>query len=102
MRTNHRLPALLFAFLLCAAAAPPVLRAWNIRLLYLDASVRDEAEVGLRQISTLKGWLLSDVELTEVSREGMAFLHREHRRTPAPPACFTLTFATSELHPCAA
>ncbi len=100
MHRPSRVPALLFLVLILALAGPQAVRAWRIRPLYLDASVRDKANVALQQVSTSQGWNLSDMEIREVTTDGLAFLHREHRRNPDPPACFAFTFATSELHPC--
>ena len=97
----HALHGLLYLLAVVVIATFPAVRALRISPLYLDAAVRDKTEVALRQISTEQGWLLSDMELREVTPTGITFMHREHRRLPFPPACFTLSFATSELRPCA-
>lgn len=101
MKDARHLPALLFLLFACAAAGPLVVRIVHIFPLYRDASVRDRTQVALQQISTDRGWILSDMELREVSDDGIIFLHREHRRAAPSPQCFSLSFSTSELVPCA-
>lgn len=71
-------------------------RAWNLRLLYIDPSLRTQAESAIRQVADHEGWLVSDMELTRVTPETVEFIHRDHLRTPpAPQHCsILLSFAS--------
>ncbi|MBI2523744.1 polyprenol monophosphomannose synthase [Candidatus Peregrinibacteria bacterium] len=76
-------------------------RAWSLRFLYLDRAVRLEVQSSLLRFREERGWLLSDVELREVRRDGFRFLHRQHLRGADPVECFTYFFTDRVLRSCA-
>ncbi len=95
-----------FRWLLPIAAVSLVLlfllfsRAWALRFLYFNRAVRSEAQSTLLRFREERGWLLSDVLLREVHRDGFRFLHRQHLRGKDPVECFTYTFIDRTLRPC--
>ncbi|MBI2117271.1 polyprenol monophosphomannose synthase [Candidatus Peregrinibacteria bacterium] len=92
--------ALFCVLVLLTVFLPLLPRAWSLRLLYLDRAVRLEVQSSLLRFREERGWLLSDVELREVRRDGFRFLHRQHLRGEDPVECFTYTFADRALHHC--
>jgi len=92
--------ALLFAALLVAIAMPLFPRIWDLRLLYVHGSVRSHVRQSLTQAVNDRGWLLSDIRLTEITADSATFEHVEHRRHAPPPECFVLELVTSALKPC--
>jgi dolichol-phosphate mannosyltransferase len=90
-----------FILLLLAIAASLAPRIWALRALYLDGKVRSAVTASLQNVSDTHGWILSDMELLSVDASSFRFMHREHRRDPAPPACFSVSLSTSALTPCA-
>ncbi len=86
-----------FALALIAGAVTWIPHAWDLRLLYLDAGVRQSVQQTLKTVSDREGWLLSDVELASVSVDAITFLHREHSRVAFPEERCTVTFASQTL-----
>lgn len=75
-------------------------RAWALRSLALDSSVRGTASSTLRLMTDREGWLLSDITITRVAEHFLRFLHREHQRGEDPSTCFILRFEPLILIPC--
>lgn len=75
-------------------------RVWSLRLLYLDRAVREDVQSSLLRFREDQGWLLSDVQLLEVHREGFRFLHRQHVRGEDPVECYLYSFTDHTLRPC--
>lgn len=75
-------------------------RAWALRLLYLDASVRTAVQAQVRDIAAARGWLISDLTLDLVLPDGSLRLTRRiHGRGVDPEECWFLP-STGELIPC--
>ncbi len=75
-------------------------RAWALRPLYLDSSVRSAVQVQMRDVSHARGWLLSDVSIDAVLPDGsLRLTHRMHGRGVDPEECWFLP-STGELTPC--
>ncbi len=85
-------------FIMFVALLP---RAWALRLLVLNPSVRLDTQAALRQITEQEGWLLSDIDLTHASETSIRFFHHEHRRGEDPSQCYILRFEPLILIPCA-
>ncbi len=83
--------ARVFAIIVLLLAVIFVARAWPLRFLYLDASLRDAAQRQIRDVAAAKGWLVSDVRIDEVGPDGtMRVTHRRHRRGDDPEECWML------------
>lgn len=93
-------PLLLFFCLLLALSLFLVPRAWSLRLLYTDTHVREEVRSGMSFLSNDKGWLQSDMLLSEVETTRMRFLFREHRRGDDTEQCYVFRFSDHALLPC--
>lgn len=72
-------------------------RAWDLRLLAIRPPLRSATATALKSVTDKQGWLFSDIELVSVETGSIAFVHREHRRNPAPAERCTYTFMTSSL-----
>ena len=90
-----------FAVVVAILALAFVWRAWSLRSLYLDASLRDAVRVQLRDVAAARGWLLSDLELRSLGEDGsMTVVRRSHVRGEDPEECWFLP-STGEPVPCA-
>lgn len=86
---------------LCLLVAFPLgWRSWNLRLLYLDTSIRNHVQTTVEAIARKEGWILSDVSLREVRRDSMTITHRRHGRGADPVACYLVRFVSPKLLPC--
>jgi len=65
-------------------------RAWDLRLLYIDADVRSKVEVLLREESERNGWVLSDLSIVSLTTTTARLCYREHRRGEDPISCFDI------------
>lgn len=66
-------------------------RAWSLRPLFLDASLREGVQRQIRDVAQSKGWLVSDVRIDAVGRDGtMRITHRRHGRGDDPQECWIL------------
>lgn len=75
-------------------------RAWNLRRLYVDASMRRAVQAQLRAVSDAKGWILSDVRIDTVGPDGtLRLTHIRHGRGPDEETCWILP-STGEPVPC--
>ncbi len=72
-------------------------RAWHLRALVLHPEVRLMTASALKTALDKEGWILSDIEVTYVGTDSISLIHREHRRTPAPPERCELSLITSVL-----
>lgn len=76
-------------------------RAWRLRLLYTDFSVRTQVEDTLRQTADRYGWLLSSLSIEEVYPDRVRVLHREIYRGTDTSQCMVFFYTTSSLNqPC--
>ncbi len=88
---------LLFTLATILSAAIIIPRAFALRLLYTDASVRQSVQSALEKVSVKQGWLLSDIAITAVHANDIAIIHRDHVRTGASLRHCTITLPASEL-----
>ncbi len=89
---------LIVVFLMLLIFVP---RAWRLRLLYLDSTVRASVQRTLQTVADREGWLLSGTLVEEVSRDHMRITHQDVHRGFSPVDCFDVSFADSSLTPCA-
>jgi dolichol-phosphate mannosyltransferase len=90
-----------FAFLTLVLAAVFIVRAWPLRALYLDASMRSAVAAQVRDLAAAKGWLASDVRILSIAPDGTLRLdYRRHVRGVDPRECWSLP-STGEPVPCA-
>lgn len=70
----------LFLILTITVAMLTVPRAWALRLLYTDASVRASVQSALTAVANTRGWLLSDIALLSLTADAASIEHRDHLR----------------------
>jgi glycosyltransferase involved in cell wall biosynthesis len=89
-------------FMLVAAIILIVLlpRAWRVRLLYLDSSIRTLTQTTLQQTADANGWLLSDMNVQEVTRDHVRILRREIVRGTDRTECLDLQYGSAIPVPC--
>ena len=75
-------------------------RAWHLRLLYSDATVRHSAEVALKTVTDKQGWLMSDVIIQNVQTDRVEILHQVHKRGVDPAHCFQIFYVAPNPSPC--
>lgn len=97
---RRRALGLLCTLLVLVVFLTLVPRVWSLRLLYIDRGIRSDVQSSLLGLREERGWLLSDILLQEVRRDGFRFLHRQHLRGEDPAECLTYTFADGELRAC--
>ncbi|MBI3618610.1 hypothetical protein HY213_01075 [Candidatus Peregrinibacteria bacterium] len=68
--------------------------------LYTSFSVRANVRSSLERLSQERGWLLSDLDLRQVSPTQIRFLYRPHFRGRDPSRCFVLALSSYILQPC--
>ncbi len=76
-------------------------RAWRLRLLYLDPSIRANVEETLRHTADSQGWLLSSMIVDDVNAKEVRILHREIERGTDTLECFHLFYHSDTVLPCA-
>ncbi|MBI1813079.1 hypothetical protein HY285_04650 [Candidatus Peregrinibacteria bacterium] len=69
--------------------------------LYTSSSVRANVRSSLERLSHEHGWLLSDIDLRQVSSTQIRFLYRPHLRGCDPSLCYVLMLSSHILQPCA-
>lgn len=90
-----------FLILSLILAAVFAVRAWPLRALYLDVSMRDAVAAQIRDVSAAKGWLASGVRIVSIAPDGTLRLeYRRHVRGADPRECWILP-STGEPVPCA-
>lgn len=93
--------ARIFGFIVIVLAVIFLLRVWNLRPLYMSASMRGAVAEQLRFVAQTKGWLVSDIHIKRIADEGsMTLMYRSHVRGIDPEECWFLP-STGELIPCA-
>lgn len=90
----------LFSFVCVLVVFMLAPHVWNIRLLYLDSTVRKHVRQTLGTVSDAQGWLLSDMPVQEVTSGHVRILHVTHRKGPDDVQCFDLSYADSSVIPC--
>lgn len=78
-----------------------LLRTWDLRLLYADASVRTAVQASVRAVADNRGWLVSDIEIRSVFPDHARLVHREHVRGKDPVECMDVFFDSDHVAPCA-
>ncbi len=91
----------IFAAIVVVLAVFFAARAWPLRLLYAQHSVRTLASVALRNVGWLQGWPISDIELRSISAGSMRIIHREHGRGADRAECFDVNLIDYTFEPCA-
>ena len=91
---------ILFMLITAAMTLMLIPRAWDLRLLVLDANLRHKVPQEIRRIADEHGWILSDIDLQTIEKDRMTFVYRQHHRGEDPTECFTALFGTSQLLPC--
>ena len=90
-----------FSLLVIVLAVAFAVRAWPLRALYLDASMRGAVAVQVHDLAAAKGWLASDVRIVSIAPDGTLRLdYRRHVRGADPRECWILP-STGEPVPCA-
>lgn len=75
-------------------------RAWNLRLLYIDSVIREKVKTSLEAVSEREGWLISDMPVQKVTQDWIVIHYRQHVRGPDPRTCYYVAFDTHALSPC--
>lgn len=89
-----------FLLLLVGIGVALCLRAWDLRLLFLDAQVRDRTKMALESLSDTEGWLLSDLSLRKVSATSLEVLYRPHGRVAIAGQCIRVGLEYFNWSPC--
>ncbi len=89
--------ALLFMMISTLLILVLVPRAFLLRTLFLNTSVRSTVSTALREIADHQGWLLSDITLLSVTPDTVTLTHRPHLRVPTPTTFCTMTLSTTSL-----
>lgn len=92
-----------FLVLLFLCTVPLAWHLWNIRLLYTDAAVRAKTEAAVRAYADREGFLLSDIDLRQVTPIAAYVRVGGHIRGVDPVSCARLDLAglSSAEVPCA-
>ena len=91
---------ILFIIIAVIIAVVLLPRAWRLRLLYTDAHVRALAQSTLQQTADVEGWLLSDMNVQEVTADHVEISHRAIYRGTDTTECLDLPFETTTPVPC--
>lgn len=75
-------------------------RIWNIRTLYLDATVRSRVRAALQYLSEKEGRLLSDLSLRGVSQTTMRVVEYRHGKMPSDTLCMDVNLQRFSWSPC--
>ncbi len=75
-------------------------RAWNLHMLYTDASVRERTAQGIRFLNQNEGWLISDLSPRGIADNRLQMLYRPHLRAFPDARCLTVTLTYFGWSPC--
>jgi hypothetical protein len=92
-----RLGPLLFVIAILISVLLWLPRAWALRAMYVDATLRSQVRTALTTVASREGWLLSDIELLSVSHGALAIRHHDHLRVPTPSTDCTVTLPSNTL-----
>lgn len=90
----------LFLIVLIASAVPFSVRAWNIRLLVTDASVRERTTQAFHSLSVTDGWLISDLSLTKVEPERLELHYAPNDGSGTDARCIRVRLDYFGWYPC--
>lgn len=90
-----------FAWTCVIIALLLLLKAWALKPLYIDATVRQRTMTLIEGTAARKGWLLSGVELQQVRWGSARFVYRSHVRGDDTIECYKLNLYNGALTPCA-
>jgi len=85
----------LFRVVLVVAVLLLLPRVWDLRLLYLDANVRNQVQAVVEKQAEENGWILSDLYFESVEKNAVSMCRRTHRRGTDPVDCFDFLFKSS-------
>jgi len=91
---------IVFLLLFVSLIAFLSVRAWNLRLLVLDAEVRERTKAAFQSLSDTEGWLVSDLSLRAVSDTTLKMIYRPHRFGGAPTKCVLVNLDFFGWSPC--
>ena len=94
MRVTLSLQRNIFILLLVIFAIPLLWHGWNIRLLYLDPSIRKTTETAVRAYADREGFILSEIDLRRVTAKTVDIRVREYLRGQDPVSCARLDLPT--------
>ena len=66
------------------------MRAWHLKYLYVDSSVRESTKAQINNLVELTGWVRSDLVLERVMEESLEVLYRPHFRGHRDDRCILL------------
>ena len=90
-----------FFLCVCLAVALVLLpHAWALRRLYARSVLRDSVYRELTNHSMQRGWLLSDIAITDVQYDSFTLIRRPHGRRDHADECL-VAFYDGSLKPCA-
>lgn len=75
-------------------------RAWNLKLLALDSSVRQQTREAMQSLKKQEGWLASDLSLRRVDRDRIELLYHPHERFLTPSKCIRVKLNYFNWYPC--
>jgi hypothetical protein len=96
----RRLQAPLLILVCAAIAIACLLRLWDLRLLYTNATLRGYVQQGMTSLSDARGWPLSDLSIRAVYDDKVRLIHRVHRKGPDEITCLDLPFESDAVLPC--
>lgn len=97
-----RVAWVLFLILFIGIGGFLAVRAWNLKLLVLDAPVREKTKMALESLSVTEGWLISDLSIRRVHEGSLEMLYRPHGRNTALVKCIRVGFDYFGWSPCPA
>ncbi|MFH1443893.1 MAG: polyprenol monophosphomannose synthase [Candidatus Peregrinibacteria bacterium] len=95
-----RMAWVLFLFLFIGLGIFLSVRAWDLRLLVLDAGVRERTKMALESLSGTEGWLISDLSLRHVNATHLELIYSSHERTHNSPKCIRVRLDYFGWTPC--
>lgn len=102
MKRGMCAPAISVSLILVAIAVPLLFRVWDIRLLYLDATVRHDVQSVITSLARNQGVPLSSVSVSRLSTDGFRATIRVYHRGADELSCFAVDFHDQSSHsvPC--
>lgn len=97
-----RAQAPLFAFVCAGVLAVLLPRLEPLLPLYHNAAVRAQVSETMSGVAGEQGWLLSDMRLAVVTRDGIRIMHRRHHRGADEEACLAIRHEGHRISPCIA
>lgn len=79
------------AFLIAVVLLP---RAWHLRLL-LHTETRQAVQSAIHDTADHHGWLVSDIEMSDIQADRVIFRHKQHLRVSSPVTVCTVMFSLS-------